>query len=300
MGAITMDKVDIIPKLNRLNDHLTDLNADDRQFVTDMLNGERLLMPDILRIVTMRVPGEAVPVPTLFQDEMVSIESKYLTEVIWQYMPLEKFFALLSTSALHFSTLASMPDKGEGTLPQRARELSKAQLPEHFRNSNAGVSADDVLDNLECHRKHTVSISCWYMRETDSFEMWRDYAPRNGVAIRTTVSKLFSSLRKINETNIHIGRVIYYRPDEEDKYIMQAHLGSLYIKHAEPFQKEKEIRAIAPSGIYKCGIDIPVTLPILIERLMLSPELPEWAVPSFTEAMRKLGVQCLIEKSRAT
>jgi hypothetical protein len=296
--------MDVTAKLYTLKNHLTELNDRDRQFVNYMLtrneSGEGLLLPDILTIVDMVVPGENPPLGPLLQEDMVSLERQHLDNVIWQYMALEKLFAVLSTKQLHFSPLSTMPDPSESILPQGAREQLKEQLPEHFRDGTAGISADDALAGLECQRKHTVSINCWYMSETDSLEMWRDYAPNNGIAIQTTVKKLFSSLRKINETNIHIGRVVYYRPEEEDKYITQKFLGSLYIKHAEPFQKEKEIRAIAPSGSYKYGIDIPVTLPILIERLVLSPDLPEWAVPSFTEAMRKLGVECPIEKSRAS
>ena len=130
-----------------------------------------------------------------------------------------------------------------------------------------------------------------------------EYAPNNGVAIRTTVQRLFSSLQKNNDTNIHLDRVTYFEPSEEKEYADHAFYGSLYIKHAEPFRKESELRALASNGRCKYGIDIPVDLPILIERIVLSPQLRDWAVSAVTEAIRKVAkfdIACPIEKSSIT
>ena len=53
----------------------------------------------------------------------------------------------------------------------------------------------------------------------------------------------------------------------------------------------------AVDGMPRIHADISVSLDVLIERLVLSPELPEWAVEPLTVVIRKLGLECPIEKS---
>jgi hypothetical protein len=296
-----MEAIEIIGKLYRLRDRLDELSEDDRRVVTDSLaryeNGGIPLIRDVPRIAWMQVPGEAAPLNPLLQEGTVSVERKYLKEVIWRFMPLEGLFSLLARKALHFSPLSFMTDPSEGELPQSAFERTTAQLSKNFPEGPAGITAETAVRSLTQHRRDAVSICCWYMGDIDHREMWRDYAPNNGVAIRTTVERLFSSLRKMNDTNIHLARVTYFEPGEEEKYADQAFFGSLFIKNAEPYRKEKELRAVAPNSKYKYGVDIPVSLDVLVERLVLSPELREWAVEALTVAIRKFGLECPIEKS---
>jgi hypothetical protein len=71
-----MGSVDVVAKLRRLNDHLAELTDDHRAFVAEMLNrndnGERLLLPDILQIVEMAVPGEALPIDPICRNGTVT------------------------------------------------------------------------------------------------------------------------------------------------------------------------------------------------------------------------------------
>jgi recombination protein RecA len=95
----------------------------------------------------------------------------------------------------------------------------------------------------------------------------------------------------------------HFAPSEARQYADHAFFGSLYIKHAEPFRKESELRALASNGRYKYGIDIPVNLSVLLERIVLSPEMRSWAVPAVTEAIRrvaKFDITCPIEPSSIT
>jgi hypothetical protein len=46
-----------------------------------------------------------------------------------------------------------------------------------------------------------------------------------------------------------------------------------------------------------CGADIPVNLDSLIERLVLSPKLADWAVPLITETIRPFDFAGPVEKS---
>jgi hypothetical protein len=129
--------------------------------------------------------------------------------------------------------------------------------------------------------------------------MWDEYAPRNGAAIRTTVGRLHSSLDGCYDTNIHMARVTYYEPHEEELYVDDAYLGSLFIKHAEGFRHEKELRAVAYRTNDGRGVNIPVASNVLIESLVLSPDLPDWAVPFITQLITTLGFAGQVERSSA-
>jgi len=295
-----MGGVDVIAKLRTLNDHLAELTDDHRAFVAEMLNrhdtGERLLLPDILQIVEMAVPGEAPPLDPIWKNGTVSALREHLDEVIWRYMPLEGLFSLLLTRRLHFSPLSQMDDTSEGTLPTRALEQAKAQLPQRIVDGSDGIDADLLMAHLVEQRRTDACISCWFMNAVDHLYMWKKYAPRNGVAIRSTVRQLYSSLQQSNDTNIHMVPVEYFGPDEQEKYTDQAYYGSLFIKDGR-YRKEKELRALAYLANPGTGVDIPTEIDALIGRVTLSPYLPDWAVPGITQSIRSFGFAGLIDKS---
>jgi hypothetical protein len=125
--------------------------------------------------------------------------------------------------------------------------------------------------------------------------MWRQYAPRNGIAIQSSVCHLASCFCEC-QTPITIAPVTYFSPAEEGKYTREAFPGPLFIKH-DPFRHERELRALAYRVNIGGGVDIPVMVEVLIERLALSPELPDWAVPIMKDTIRRCGFGGCIEKS---
>jgi hypothetical protein len=189
-----------------------------------------------------------------------------------------------------------MKDTSEGQLPGRAFEQTKAMLPPHFSQPDAAINSDATTKRLEADRQRNACISCWYMGDSDNTAMWDEYAP-SGAAIRTTVGRLHSSLDGCNDTNIHMARVTYYEPHEEERYIDAAYFGSLFIKRAERFRHEKELRALAYWTNDGRGVNIPVPSNVLIESLVLSPDLPDWGVPFITELIATLGFAGQIERS---
>lgn len=86
---------------------------------------------------------------------------------------------------------------------------------------------------------------------------------------------------------------------DKENYVNEAFYGSLYIRR-HSFRHEKELRALTFRVNAGHGVDIPVDLEILIERLVLSPELKHWAVRFITEAIRHCGFGGCIEKSALT
>ena len=297
------EPIDLKAKLYRLKDCLDKLDADDQQFVNTVVDrlehGETPYLRQLLRIKDMQVPGEAPLVDPIWTEGTVTALRKDLDQVIWRDMPLEQLFFLLSTGTLHFSPLWCMKDTSEGQLPKRAFEQTKAMLPPHFSQPGAAVDADTMTNLSIAYRQRDACISCWYMGDSDNIAMWDEYAPRNGAAIRTTVGRLHSSLSGCYDTNIHMARVTYYEPHEEDQYIDDACLGSLFEKHAERFCHEKELRAVAYRTNDGRGVNIPVALNVLIESLVLSPDLPDWAVPFITELITTLGFAGQMVRSSA-
>ena len=299
-----MDGVDALGKLDKLNESLERLHEDDKEFISDMVklheSGQRLNRPQILRIVDMQVPGESAQQDKqgakMWTFGMVNVLSASPDETIWRYMPLEQLFAVLSNKALHFSPLAAMSDTSEGQLPPKAWEETKNQLPSHLGEERVGMDADTLTAIMVQQRRTDACVSCWYIDSSDSLRMWQEYAPNNGVAIQSTLRRLGSSLRD-SRTPIAVSPVRYFGPDEEEAFSSEAFFGSLYIKH-DKFRHEKECRALAYRVNIGSGVDIPAKVDDLIERLVLSPELRDWAVPIMTEAIRRLGFDGPIEKSK--
>ncbi len=145
------------------------------------------------------------------------------------------------------------------------------------------------------------------MDASENIAMWDEYAPRTGAAIRTTVGLLHSSLNGCYDTNIHMARVEYYESHEEEQYDAHAGLGSLFIKHTKPpdrsrfgsLRHEKELRAVAYRINDGRGVNIPVASNVLINSLVLSPDLPDWAVPIITELITAHGFAGQTERSSA-
>lgn len=296
------DGIDVIAKLYRLNGKLDDLTKEDRTFVSETVRlheeGNGLKLDQVLRIVDVPVPGEEPTPKPIWTQGTVSVVYASPEERIWRYMPLEQLLALLWGKSLHFSPLSSMPDATEGQLPPEAFEETKKQLPQNILDGRCGIDADTVTAIMVEQRRTDACINCWYTHPTEGLEMWRQYAPRNGVAIQTTIRRLASCFSDC-QTPIRIIPVTYYSPDEQVRYTFEAFCGSLFIKHG-CYRHERELRALASRANTGCGVDLPVDVGMLIERLVLSPELKDWAVPVITEAIRRFDFNGVVEKSRLT
>ncbi len=101
----------------------------------------------------------------------------------------------------------------------------------------------------------------------------------------------------MNDTNIYIDRVVCFDADEEAAYAELAYFGSFYIKYAEGFRQERELRAVAPDGRYLAGVDIPIDVSALIEAVVLCPDLKGYAVEPMTAAIQQFGISFAVERS---
>jgi hypothetical protein len=232
-----------------------------------------------------------------FQDptEQATQVSRYLT--------FEKFVSLLELNAMWFSSLASLQDRFEGTLPRLAFERlhrlhlsTKESFPiEEARNQFDGMAARNVSDG----RDLTV-INCWFLGAEESSHMWQTYAPDGkGVLIFSTVARLNTAFM-IGGGYVdasQLGRVQYVNFETLD---LPEHIASdaghrAFLKH-HTFETENEVRlttlnAITPGCLNpdgspisaeqtsgkgvtqpgRKGIYVRCSLPILIERIIVSP-----------------------------
>ena len=298
------EPIDLTAKLYRLKDCPDKLDADDQQFVNAMVDrlerGERPYRIQLLRIKDMQVPGEAPLVDPIWREGTVTALRKDLDQVIWRYMPLEQLFFLLSTGTLHFSPLCCMKDSSEGQLPKRAFEQTKAMLPPHFSQPGAAIDADTMTNLSIAYRQRDACISCWYMGTTQTTlpcgtNMRQELALRFEPLLAGCIRLLTDVMTQIS---IWLGSHTT-NPMKRNDTSTTPTLDHSFIKHAEGFRHEKELRAVAYRTNDGRGVNIPVASNVLIESLVLSPDLPDLAVPFITQLIATLGFAGQIERSSA-
>ena len=96
--------------------------------------------------------------------------------VLWRYLDLAKFIALLNDKKLHFARADVFPDRHEGSITTKMREALKVQF-------SARADLGKTASRFRKLVKESTFISCWCM-EPESEAMWNLYCGDNyGVAI---------------------------------------------------------------------------------------------------------------------
>ncbi len=142
----------------------------------------------------------------------------------------------------------------------------------------------------------------WSMSDTESPALWHQYARESkGVAIQSTYQRLVDCFNG-TDLEVHIGSVRYvdYGTDlVPDKYIFTP---ALHKRKA--FEHERELRALIVKAPHRPdgstldmetaekvkGIDVPVDLGTLAERIFVSPDSPDWFLFLVKEATARLGL----------
>ncbi|MCK4135709.1 DUF2971 domain-containing protein (plasmid) [Ralstonia solanacearum] len=157
------------------------------------------------------------------------------TDVLWRYMPLDRFINLVDTSSLFFAPLAwyEKSDPFEGYLPRVAMESLASISAETVRIATAQIDAVQKIvppnvsvqeldqlrqialehsSQMRSLYKNIVSclmVSCWYRSEHESEGMWGLYS-KEGIAIKTSVAAIKAALDGNQQDHvIHIGAIKY-------------------------------------------------------------------------------------------
>lgn len=149
--------------------------------------------------------------------------------VIWRYMETVKFFDLIQTGELFFSRLDRLQDQREGTLPNAVIDADP------FVRERAPIIAATV--------RACSCVNCWFMDDRESRQMWDEFAPYGGVALKSTVGRLKEALAGAEGEQL-IGQVEYINFDggvcsRDDRDFTAA----ICIKDGS-FRHENEVRVI--------------------------------------------------------
>lgn len=218
--------------------------------------------------------------------------------VIWRYMEFAKFVDVLSRQSLFFCRADLFSDTWEGSSPKsvltdRDNVIQEAlglpgglySLPvserERAQTEAAAVETylgGALLPKLFQELRSAWCVNCWTMSDIESAALWRLYVPSGiGVAIRSTVGKLRSSLRDAGQPlAICAVKYINYETDEPP----DNPIGMVMCKRRQ-FAYEQEIRVVArqawqPAQQRQAGLYVPVRLETLVEHVVTAPEATPW------------------------
>jgi len=136
-----------------------------------------------------------------------------------------------------------------------------AKTKRQMHQDNQKVKA--VFDTPEFHRqidswpdkneedsRELLVVNCWFLEETDSARMWREYGGSNGaegVAIKSTIGRLSRfALVPRDEHVSHLGLVSYVDHDSHEMGAYEAHQGHerAFVKDRKRFEHEQEVRIV--------------------------------------------------------
>lgn len=181
---------------------------------------------------------------------------------IIRYMDFAKFLNLLNTRKLYFSSGEKFEDVFEG------------KIPNVFFLNMAKEIKDKYLISYEDSKRNTY-ISCWSLATTESYALWKIFAPDYGVAIKTTTHKLSKLIEHVNGMVFKVQYIDY--GDKELKIPLCRNnliMRNFFSLKSNVYKYEEEVRAIYTS---QEPIDINITdLNGFIESIYVSPTSPPW------------------------
>lgn len=246
-----------------------------------------------------------------YQTHLWFIEPDSGDARLWRYMDLARFLSILENRALFFPSVATLaeidPYEGEPALAKiRAAQASGADALRTFR-LNAEVF------------KHLNFFNCWHMNDSESDAMWKIYIKGSeGIAIQSTVDRIRLSFHNSADT-VYMGKIQYVVDHSDFEHPTNPLLGlSDYMFKRPAFQHEQEVRLgtyrsdvrsefvdeatgrikIPTSGVTiddillspgRKGVYVQADIPILIERVVISPFSPTWFSNLVASLSKRLG-----------
>ncbi|WP_131679647.1 DUF2971 domain-containing protein [Pseudoalteromonas agarivorans] len=247
--------------------------------------------------------------------------------VIWKYMDLSKFISLLSSQSLWFARLDKNweVDPFEGKVPTAhweslvERILNTKFAPQFFGKSKVQFGGMpevgmaqvpqseqksreiDLQRNMYEAAIYNSYVTCWNISTHESYHMWKLYCNHhNGIAIKSTIGRLKSSLGK-NKNYTVLGGLIEYldfknqMPARGDNLLTHIYCKSMPYSFENEFRlclrdfgfvndviggdapysvDPEEIRANLDS--YRSGYTVKLDLNTLIESVVTSPHSDPW------------------------
>lgn len=222
--------------------------------------------------------------------------------IIWRYVDFTKFISYLEQKALFFVRSDQLSDKYEGKYTDTDSKIWEEKLQPKTKLNH--------MEIYDMFRK-IVNISSWHINDNESAAMWETCLHSNeGVAIKSTFKRLKESFTLHMQDDIYIGRVKYI--DYSKDTIPAGNLFNPFLYKRKAFEYEKELRAVIQKftpleetvGKYNLfvdpkwfGIYVKTDLNVLIDKIVVSPSVPDWFIDLVVSIVNKYGLQKTVEQS---
>jgi hypothetical protein len=204
--------------------------------------------------------------------------------LLWRYMDLTKFVALLHDRALYFARADELGDPFEGSLPKKNRKILEEALTDQLDSSRADQHLN-ALSQANKSFRTIMNISCWHVNEHESAAMWGLYSKSNDAIWVQTTYKILASILP-EQVNAGLVTYIDYEKDSFDG----GNIFNAFMHKRISYEHDRELRAIVvstfPPGnapnlpknfvFSEHGVKVPVDLDLLIQKIFVSPASPKW------------------------
>lgn len=221
-------------------------------------------------------------------------------ELVWRYMDLPKFMAMLFGQSLHLSRVDRLPDKFEGTLSRPTKDAMFA-LFKSVTYADGRPSTQDLAEAqyrsfaaVTNRQRNCTYVNCWRLGDVESDAMWRLYCgAEDGLAIVLPYERLRNSVESVSELGARVGLVTYI--DYEAEPIPPHFLTNASIRKRVQFEHEREVRIVCSrlqAAVANAELPLSVSVPWLpeahIERVVISPYAKPWYGKVVQEAVRRV------------
>lgn len=208
-----------------------------------------------------------------YSTNIIKKSSKNLNseQKIWRYMNFSKFMSLLQYNKLFFARADSFKDKFEEEIPEYI-------LCKYYKNK-------DKIYQCFKEAKTSIFINCWSKLDNESYAMWHIYSRKYGIAIQSTVKKLYECVKSYE---VDVKEVEYINYNDKNQFIdddlSDNYKDSNYLMKKcftfKPhyYEYEKEIRAIIVLEHEKPCLEVDVNLNNLIDEIIISPFADDWFI----------------------
>lgn len=191
------------------------------------------------------------------------------------------------------------------------------ELAKHMKEKSSDEQYLDIIAKLEIGksifrdlRKNEVLINCWNMKEYEDANMWARLGKDTiSIAIKSDLRRLKNCFKQYVDYDIFIGQISYL--DYETEKIAERSSLTPFLYKRKHFDSEKEVRcflyddgdiglfpdnepmpinALNEGLVLNPGVYVPVDLDILIEKIYISPNTPEWVSEMIRSLLNKLSV----------
>ena len=211
--------------------------------------------------------------------------------IVWRYMNLAKFVAILEKNSLFFCRGDKLDDPFEGHVGEFNRNIRRIAYGE-IPNLMALHEEADITHRRQC------AVNCWHINEQESAAMWKLYASdHDGVAIKTVFSDFAASIT--DSDDVYAGTVNYV--DYDVAFIPEDNAFRRFLHKRNSFEHEQEFRAIILDvelhqkdrpGKY-CEVD----LNRLVGEVVVSSVAPVWFVDLVQSVVLKYGLETSVRQS---